>query len=72
MRVLETFLRLGSLFPAGLIAKMKSRVEHPFRIQKRQFGYIQIRYCDPAKKRGQLLSLFALGNFYRVQRKLMA
>jgi IS5 family transposase len=55
-----------------LIAKVRARVEHPFRILKRQFGYIKTRYRGLAKNRAQLFSLFALGNLYLVRRRLMA
>jgi len=54
-----------------LIAKVRSRVEHPFRVLKRQFGYIKTRYRGLAKNRAQLFSLFALGNLYLLRRKLM-
>jgi len=55
-----------------LIAKIRARVEHPFRVLKRQFGYIKTRYRGLAKNRAQLFSLFALGNLYLVRRQLMA
>lgn len=55
-----------------LIAKVRSRVEHPFRVLKRQFGYIKTRYRGLAKNRAQLFSLFALGNLYLVRKRLMA
>jgi len=55
-----------------LIAKVRSRVEHPFRVLKRQFGHIKTRYRGLSKNRAQLFSLFALGNLYLVRRKLMA
>ncbi|MBO6690048.1 MAG: IS5 family transposase [Henriciella sp.] len=67
----------GELHPVDaqinrLIAKVRSRVEHPFRVLKRQFGYIKTRYRGLAKNRAQLFSLFALGNLYLVRRRLMA
>ena len=55
-----------------IIAKVRARVEHPFRVIKRQFGYIKTRYRGLAKNRAQLFTLFALGNLFRVRRKLMA
>lgn len=54
-----------------LIAKVRARVEHPFRVLKRQFGYIKTRYRGLAKNRAQLFSLFTLGNLYLVRRRLM-
>ena len=69
--------RGGTLHPIDehinrLIAKVRSRVEHPFRVLKRQFGYIKTRYRGLAKNRAQLFSLFALGNLYQVRKRLMA
>jgi transposase, IS5 family len=55
-----------------LIGKVRARVEHPFRVLKRQFGYIKTRYRGLEKNRAQLFSLFALGNLYLVRRRLMA
>src|SRR6056297_1809413 len=55
-----------------IIAKVRARVEHPFRVIKRQFGYIKTRYRSLAKDRAQLFTLFALGNLFLVRRKLMA
>lgn len=56
----------------SLIAKVRARVEHPFRVLKRQFGYIKTRYRGLGKNRAQLFSLFALGNLYLVRKRLMA
>lgn len=55
-----------------LIAKVRARVEHPFRVLKRQFGYIKTRYRGLGKNRAQLFSLFALGNLYLVRKRLTA
>jgi IS5 family transposase len=55
-----------------IIAKVRARVEHPFRVLKRQFGYLKTRYRGLAKNRAQLFTLFALGNLFLVRRKLMA
>ena len=55
-----------------IIAKVRARVEHPFRVIKRQFGYIKTRYRGLAKNRAQLFTLFALDNLFLVRRKLMA
>lgn len=54
-----------------LIAKVRAKVEHPFRVLKRQFGYIRTRYRGLPKNRAQLFSLFALGNLYHARRCLM-
>lgn len=68
--------RGGKLHPVDehinrLIARVRARVEHPFRVLKRQFGYIKTRYRGLARNRAQLFSLFALGNLYLVRRRLM-
>ncbi|WP_424989750.1 IS5 family transposase [Fluviibacterium sp. S390] len=55
-----------------IIAIVRARVEHPFRVLKRQFGYLKTRYQGLAKNRAQLFTLFALGNLFLVRRKLMA
>ncbi len=55
-----------------LIAKVRAKVEHPFRVLKRLFGYIRTRYRGLAKNQAQLFSLFALGNLYLARRQLMA
>ncbi|MEV8469040.1 IS5 family transposase [Fluviibacterium sp. DFM31] len=55
-----------------IIAKVRALVEHPFRVIKRQFGYINTRYRGLAKNRAQFFTLFALGNLFLVRRKLMA
>jgi IS5 family transposase len=55
-----------------IIAKVRARVEHPFRVIKCQFGNVKTRYRGLAKNRAQLFTLFALGNLFLVRRKLMA
>ena len=54
-----------------IIAKVRARVEHPFRVIKRQFGYLKTRYRGLEKNRAQLFTLFALGNLFLVRRKLI-
>jgi IS5 family transposase len=55
-----------------IIAMVRARVEHPFRVLKRQFGYLKTRYRGLAKNRAQLFTLFALGNLFLVRRRLLA
>jgi IS5 family transposase len=67
----------GALHPVDaqinrIIAKVRARVEHPFRVVKRQFGYVKTRYQGLAKNRAQLFTLFALGNLFLVRRRLLA
>lgn len=67
----------GTLHPIDedinrIIAKVRARVEHPFRVLKRQFGYLKTRYRGLAKNCAQLFTLFALGNLFLARRRLMA
>lgn len=55
-----------------IISMVRAKVEHPFRIIKRQFGYMKTRYRGLAKNRAQIFTLFALGNLFLVRRKLVA
>ncbi len=52
---------------AGILAK----VEHPFRVIKRQFGFVKVRYRGLKKNTAQLVTLFALSNLWMVRGKLM-
>ena len=51
-----------------LKASDRSRVEHPFRVIKRQFGYTKVRYRGLAKNTAQLHTLFALANIWMARR----
>lgn len=51
---------------------IRARVEHPFRIVKRQFGYTKVRYRGLAKNAAQLLTLIGLANLYALRRRLAA
>ena len=55
-----------------IIAMARAKVEHPFRVIKRQFGHVKTHYRGLAKNRAQLFTLFALGNLFAVRGKLMA
>ena len=48
-------------------AQVRARVEHPFRVVKRQFGYVKVRYRGLAKNTVQLVTLFALSNLWMVR-----
>ena len=54
-----------------MIAMVRAKVEHPFRVIKRLFGHVKTRYRGPAENRAQLFTLFALGNLFLVRRRLM-
>lgn len=52
-------------------ASIRAKVEHPFRVIKRQFGYTKVRYRGLAKNTAQIVTLFALGNLWMARHKLM-
>jgi IS5 family transposase len=54
-----------------LKAGIRAKVEHPFRVIKRQFGYVKVRYRGLKKNTAQLVTLFALSNLWMVRGKLM-
>lgn len=69
--------KAGELHPLDarinrIIASVRAKVEHPFRVIKRQFGHVKTRYRGLAKNRAQLFTLFALGNLFLMRRKLLA
>lgn len=54
-----------------LKARVRAKVEHPFRVIKRQFGYAKVRYRGLAKNAAQVLTLFALSNLWMSRRQLL-
>ena len=52
-------------------ASIRAKVEHPFRVIKRQFGHAKVRYRGLAKNTAQLHTLFALSNLWMVRRTLL-
>ncbi|WDN45167.1 IS5-like element ISXo1 family transposase [Xanthomonas oryzae] len=52
-------------------ASVRAKVEHPFRVIKRQFGYTKVRYRGLAKNTAQVQTLFALSNLWMVRRHLL-
>lgn len=53
-------------------AGIRAKVEHPFGVVKRQFGYAKVRYRGLRKSTGQLMTLFALSNLWMARGKLLA
>jgi IS5 family transposase len=53
-----------------LKAGVWAKVEYAFRVVKRQFGHVKVRYCGLAKNTAQLHALFALANLWSVRRRL--
>ncbi len=54
-----------------LKARIRARVEHPFRVVKRQFGYVKVRFRGLAKNTTQVLTLFALSNLWQARHRLL-
>jgi IS5 family transposase len=54
-----------------LKASIRAKVEHPFRVIKKQFGFAKVRYRGLAKNTAQLITLFALSNLWMARRHLM-
>ena len=50
-------------------ARIRAKVEHPFRVIKQQFGYIKARYRGLEKNTQQILVLFALSNLWMVRKR---
>ena len=53
-------------------ASIRAKVEHPFRVIKRQFGFVKVRYKGLKKNTLQLKTLFALSNLWMARHPLMA
>ncbi|MFN7990264.1 MAG: IS5 family transposase [Thermoanaerobaculia bacterium] len=51
---------------------LRAKVEHPFRVLKRQFRQERVRYRGLFKNTQRLFTAFALVNLYLVRRKLLA
>ncbi|WP_310564761.1 IS5 family transposase [Hydrogenophaga sp.] len=52
-------------------ARIRAKVEHPFRVIKRQFGHMKVRYRGLAKNTDQLHTLFALSNLWMARCRLL-
>ena len=52
-------------------ARIRAKVEHPFRVIKQQFGFVQVRYRGLKKNTTQLTTLYALSNLWKARRHLM-
>ena len=53
-------------------ASVRAKVEHPFRVIKRQFGLVKVRFRGLQKNTAHLLTLFALSNLWMARRQLVA
>jgi IS5 family transposase len=52
-------------------ASIRARVEHPFRVIKRQFGLTKVRFRGLAKNTSHLITLFALSNLWMARKRLL-
>ena len=52
-------------------ASIRAKVEHPFRVIKRQFGFMKVRYRSLAKNTAQLVTLFALSNLWMARKRIL-
>ena len=71
-KVLDKTTKIGRLKEQleKVKASIRAKVEHPFRVIKRQFGHVKVRYRGLAKNTAQLKTLFALSNLWMVREKL--
>ena len=53
-------------------ASVRAKVEHPFRVIKRQFGLAKVRFKGLAKNTAHVVTLFALSNLWMMRKQLMA
>ena len=53
-------------------ASIRAKVEHPFRVIKRQFGLTKVRFRGLAKNTAHLITLFALSNLWMARKRLLA
>ncbi len=53
-------------------ASVRAKVAHAFRVIKRQFGHVKVRYRGLAKNMAQLKTLLALPNLWMAREKTRA
>ena len=51
---------------------IRAKVEHPFRVIKRQFGFVKVKYRGLAKNTANLVTLFALSNLWIARKRLLS
>ncbi|WP_148934625.1 transposase, partial [Escherichia coli] len=61
---------MGNRCPEYMKASIRAKVEHPFRIIKRQFGFVKARYKGLLKNDNQLAMLFTLANLFRADQMI--
>lgn len=68
----EGVFKEGAKKVEKLKAQIRAKVEHPFRVIKRQFGYVKVRFKGLAKNGAQVVTLFALSNLWMARHVLRA
>ena len=53
-------------------ASVRAKVEHPFRVIKRQFGLVKVRFRGLQKNTAHVVILFALSNLWMARHRLIA
>ncbi len=53
-------------------ASVRAKVEHPFRVIKRQFGLVKVRFRGLQKNTAHVVTLFALSNLWMARHRLIA
>ncbi len=53
-------------------ASIRAKAEHPFRVIKRRFGLMKVRFRGLAKNTAQVIALFALSNLWMARKRLLA
>ena len=57
--------------PRATQGQLRAKVEHPFRVIKRQFG-LKVSFRGLAKNTAHVVTLFALSNLWMARKRLMA
>lgn len=72
-RVLDKSTPMGAILDKleQTKARIRAKVEHPFRVIKQQFGYTKVKYRGLAKNTANLMTLFALSNLWMARRSLL-
>jgi IS5 family transposase len=63
---------VGRVVGERRLANDLAKVEHPFRVIKRQFGLMKVRFRGLAKNTAHVITLFALSNLWMARRRLLA
>ena len=56
---------------AAFLAGFRAKAKLPFRVIKRQFGHVKVRYRGLMQNTAQLHTLFALSNLWMAQLRLL-